>query len=69
MLDTINLSLLESAYFCHVTWSTGFDVKITMFNGISEQTSNLTMAFFRYLISFLSRHLTDRWHFLSSCNF
>ena len=41
----------------------GFDVKITMSNGIFEQTSNLTMAFFRYLIAFLSRHLTDRWHF------
>ena len=44
----------------------GFDVKITMSNRISEQTSNLTMAFFRYLIAFLSRHLTDRWHFLLS---
>ena len=44
----------------------GFDVKITMCNAISEKTSNLTMAFFRYLIAFLSRHLTDRCHFLLS---
>ena len=34
-----------------------FDVKITMSNGIFEETSNGTMAF-------LSKHLTDRWHFL-----
>lgn len=42
----------------------GFDMKITMSNGIFEQTSNRMMAFFRYLIAFLSKHLTDRWHFL-----
>ena len=30
----------------------GFDVKITMSNGIPEQTSNETMAFLRYLIAF-----------------
>ena len=41
----------------------GFDVKFTMSNGIFEQISNLTKAFLRYLIAFLSRHLTDRWHF------
>ena len=40
-----------------------FDMKITMSNGIFEQTSNLMMAFLRYLIAILSRHLTDRWHF------
>ena len=42
----------------------GFDVKITMSNGIFEQTSNGTMAFLRYLIAFLSKHLTDRCIFL-----
>ena len=41
----------------------GFDVKITMSDGIFEQTSNLMMAFFRYLIAVLSRHLMDRSHF------
>ena len=41
----------------------GFDVKIAVSNGIFEQTSNGMMAFLRYLMALLSKHLTDRWHF------
>ena len=37
----------------------GFDVKITMSNGIFKQSSNGTMEFLRYVIAFLSKHLTD----------
>ena len=37
----------------------GFDVKIAVSNGIFEQTSNGMMAFLRYLMAFLSKHLTD----------
>ena len=42
---------------------TKFYMKITMCNGIIEQTSNGTMAFFIHLMAFLSKHLTNRCHF------
>ena len=40
-----------------------FYMKITMSNGIIEQTSNGTMAFFIHLMAFLGKHVTNRWHF------
>ena len=40
-----------------------FDLTITMSNVISEQTSNGTMAFLRYLMAFLSKDLMEQWHF------
>ena len=47
----------------------GFDMKITMSNGIFEQTSNGTMAFLRYLIAFFEQASHESMAFLSSFNF
>ena len=47
----------------------GFDVKITMSNGLFEQTSDGTMAFFRYLIAFFEQASHVSMAFLSSYNF
>ena len=47
----------------------GFDMKITMSNGIFEKTSNGMMAFLRYVIAFFEQASHGSMAFWSSCNF